>query len=410
MDPELPLWSLKTAHPKQVAFIDSRAKRKIIRAGRRGGKTTGAAILAARAFLAGKRVLYAVPTQDQADKFWYEITSTFAIPIARGLYKKNETRRYLEKVGSENRIRCKTAYNADTLRGDYADLLILDEYMLMHEGTWQDVGAPMLLDNDGDAVFIYTPPSRRTRHLSRADDPRHASKLYAKAAADETGRWAAFHFTSRDNPHISALALGELAGDMTSHSIRQEIEAEDLDDVPGALWTRAKIDETRVSSVPELNKIVVGVDPSGSAGGDACGIVVVGRSVDGHGYVLDDRTLHGSPSQWAHEAVATYHRHGADRLVAEQNFGGEMVATTISTVPDAPFVSLVTASRGKLVRAEPIAAVSEQGRFHMVGTFAALEDELVSYDGTGHSPNRLDAMVWAATELRLVLRTSQGVW
>ena len=115
----------------------------------------------------------------------------------------------------------------------------------MHEGTWADVGAPMLLDNDGDAVFVYTPPSRRTRHLSRADDPRHASKLYAKADADETGRWAAFHFTSRDNPHISAAALGELAGDMTAHSIRQEIDAEDLDDVPGALWTRSQLDADR---------------------------------------------------------------------------------------------------------------------------------------------------------------------
>lgn len=395
------LWSLKIPHSKQADFVYSPYKRKVIRAGRRGGKTTGVAILACRAFLDGKRVLYAVPTQDQADKFWYEITSTFALAIDHGLYKKNETRRYIEKVGSENRIRCKTAFNADSLRGDYADLLILDEYMLMHEGTWQDVGAPMLLDNDGDAVFIYTPPSRRTRHLSRADDPRHASKLYARAEADTSGRWAAFHFTSRDNPHISQQAVAELAADMTAQSIRQEIDADDIDDVPGALWTRANLEATRVSHPPEMERIVVAVDPSGSSGGDACGIVVAGRGVDGHGYVLDDVSLQASPSAWAHQAVAAYHRHQADRLVAESNFGGEMVATTIATVDGAPGVRLVSASRGKLVRAEPIAAQFEGFRCHLVGAFAALEDELCSYDGTGSSPNRLDALVWALTDLSI---------
>lgn len=382
----------------------------MIRAGRRGGKTTGVAILAALAFLDGKRVLYGVPTQDQADKFWYEITSTFAVAIARGLYKKNETRRYLEKVGSENRIRCKTAFNADSLRGDYADLLILDEYHLMHEGAWTDVGAPMLLDNDGDAVFIYTPPSRRTRHLSRADDPRHASKLFAKAAEDQSGRWATFHFTSRDNPHISQAAVAELAADMTVSSIRQEIDALDLDDVPGALWTRKTLDDTRVSHAPDLVRIVVGVDPSGSSGGDACGIIAAGKGVDGHGYVLDDATIQASPHGWAYQSVAAFHRLKADRMVAESNFGGEMVSTTIQTIDGAPFVHLVSASRGKIVRAEPAAAHFEQQRCHIVGSMAALEDELCSYDGTGKSPNRLDAMVWALTELGLQYPSSAGIW
>jgi Terminase RNaseH-like domain len=400
----------RTPHELQRAFIESTAKRKIIRAGRRGGKTTGVALLALRAFALGRRVLYGVPTQDQADKFWYECKTALSEAIAAGTLTKNETRRLIERPGTEQRLRCKTAFNADSLRGDYADLLILDEYQLMHEGAWQDVGAPMLLDNNGDAVFIYTPPSRRTRALSRADDPRHASKLYKKAEADTSGRWQTFHFTSRDNPYISQQAVADLAADMTSTSIRQEIDAEDLEDVPGALWSRARLDACRVSSIPELTRIVVGVDPSGSSGGDACGIVAVGRDVDGHGYVLDDATIAGSPLVWAHQAVSTYHRHDADLMVAESNFGGEMVRTTISTVEGAPYVYLVNASRGKLVRAEPIAAVSEQGRLHLVGSFPLLEDELTSYDGTGASPNRLDAMVWACTELKLVLQASPGIW
>lgn len=382
----------------------------MIRAGRRGGKTTGVAILAVTAFCAGKRVLYGVPTQDQADKFWYEVKQALAEALEAGELVRNETRRLIEVPGTEQRIRCKTAFNADSLRGDYADLLILDEYALMHEGAWTDVGAPMLLDNDGDAVFIYTPPSRRTRHLSRADDPRHASKLYARAAADTSGRWATFHFTSRDNPHISQQAVAELAADMTQASIRQEIDALDTDEVPGALWTRANLDATRVSHAPDLNRIVVAVDPSGSSGGDACGIVVVGRGVDGHGYVLDDVTIQGSPRTWAHQAVSAYHRWKADRLVAESNFGGEMVSTTIQTVDGAPSVTLIHASRGKIPRAEPIAALYENLRVHHVGTFTDLEDEQCSYDGTGTSPNRLDAAVWALTELGLTYPSSQGIW
>lgn len=402
---------LKVPHERQLDFLESPAKRKVIRAGRRGGKTTGVAILAVQAFVAGRRVLYGVPTQDQADKFWYEIKTALEPSITSGQLVKNETRRLIERPGTEQRLRCKTAFNADSLRGDYADLLILDEYQLMHEGAWQDVGAPMLLDNDGDAVFIYTPPSRRTRHLSRADDPRHAAKLYAKAEADGTGRWAAFHFTSHDNPHISAAALGELAGDMTAHSIRQEIDAEDLDDVPGALWTRSNLDATRVASIPELSHIFVGVDPSATASGDAWGIVVAGKGLDdGHGYVLADVTMHGSPRACAIEAVAAYHKFEADLIVAESNQGGEMIQTVFQTIEDAPPVRLVHASRGKLTRAEPIAALFEDRRFHLVGSYAALEDELVSYDGSPPSPNRLDALVWAATELHIGGGRGLHIW
>lgn len=402
--------TIRTAHPKQIEFIEHPAKRKVIRAGRRGGKTTGIAIMALQAFRDGKRVLYGVPTQDQADKFWYEIKLALQADIDAGRLSKNEIRRLIERPRTEQRIRCKTAFNADSLRGDYADLLILDEFALMHESAWTDVGAPMLLDNDGDAVFIYTPPSRRTRHLSRADDPRHASKLYQKAAEDDTGRWAAFHFTSRDNPHISQQAVSELASDMTQQSIRQEIEAEDRDDVPGALWTRQLLDETRVSSLPEMQRIVVGVDPSGSTAGDACGILVCGEGTDGHGYVLDDVTIQGSPRTWAMQAVAAYHRHNADRMVAEQNYGGEMVRTTIETIAGAPYVELVTASRGKTVRAEPIAAHFENSRCHLAGLFPDLEDELCSFDGTGRSPNRLDAMVWALTELDIYAQAVRSWW
>ncbi len=214
-------------HQNQQAIVESPAKRKIVRAGRRGGKTVIAARMCIQKFLAGLRPLYAAPTTDQLDTWWFEVKRSLAAPIAAGIYKKDETEHSIEKVGTTNRIRGKTAWNADTLRGDYSDFLVLDEYQLMNEDTWEVVGAPMLLDNNGDAMFIYTPPSLRSAGITKARDPRHAAKMFKAAQEDESGRWEAFHFRSHDNPYISRDALGEITKDMTPAAYRQEILAED---------------------------------------------------------------------------------------------------------------------------------------------------------------------------------------
>ena len=214
-------------HPKQKAFIESQIKRIVVRAGRRSGKTVGAAIKAVKSFVEGHRVLYAAPTSEQTERFWFEVKRALAPLIASKVFKQNDSEQFIERPGTEQRIKAKTAWNADTLRGDYADLLILDEWQLMDEDTWEVVGAPMLLDNNGDALFIYTPPSIRSAGVSKARDPRHAAKMFSDALKDTTGRWQAFHFTSQDNPFISAEALGELIQDMSRRSYRQEILAED---------------------------------------------------------------------------------------------------------------------------------------------------------------------------------------
>lgn len=188
--------TLRQPHDKQREFISSSSKRKIIRAGRRGGKTVGMAIAAIEAFLKGKRVLYAAPTTEQTGAFWAEICLALSDAIKSKVFVKNESEHYIELPGTQQRIRAKTAWNADTLRGDYADLLILDEYQLMCEDAWEIVGQPMLADHNGDAVFIYTPPSLLSAGVSKARDPRHAAKLFKKALSDTTGQWEAFHFTS----------------------------------------------------------------------------------------------------------------------------------------------------------------------------------------------------------------------
>lgn len=390
--------NLPRPHPKQRKFIESPAKRKVIRAGRRSGKTTGMAILAVRKFLEGRRVLYATPTDDQLDRFWQEVKRALQEALDAGIYYKNETKHIIERPSTENRIRAKTAWNADTLRGDYADLLVLDEYQMMDPNTWRLVGAPMLLDNNGDAVFVFT--------KRRGVKGQHADELYDRAVGDRTGRWAAFVFSSRDNPHLSTDALDDITYDMTQLAYRMEILAEDVRDNPNALWSRGTLEANRVTSHPQLARVVVGVDPPGTAEGAECGIVSVGIVKQGdevHGYVIADHSLRGSPARWGGEVVAAYNLHHADRVVGEVNNGGDMVEHTVRTADGGGLVSYkaVRASRGKAIRAEPIAALYERGLIHHVGTFGELEDQMCTWQPGDKSPDRLDALVWAATELLL---------
>lgn len=194
---------------------------------------------------------------------------------------------------------------------------------------------------------------------------------------------------------------------------RQELYSELLEVTDGALWTRARIDALRVPTRPEfLERIVVAVDPAGSSGSNASevGILVVGIGYDSHLYVLADRSGRMAPAVWAARAVEALYEFGADCIVAEKNHGGDMVEHTIRTAdPDVKIIT-VTASRGKRVRAEPVSALYEQGRAHHVGTFAELEDQLVSWTGAPgeRSPDRMDALVWAAFEL-IVKEMAQAV-
>ena len=388
---------LPTPHEKQLEFISSPAKRKVVRAGRRGGKTVGVSIFSTERFLSGARILYATPTAEQINRFWVTVTRALQEPIDAGVFYKNETEHIIELPGTEQRIRAKTAWNADTLRGDYADILIMDEWQLMNEDAWGVVGAPMLLDNNGDAVFVYTPPSLHSRSTTKANDPQHAAKLYKRAAEDKSGRWATFNFTSMDNPYLSRVALDEITKDMTNLAYRMEILAEDVDEVPGALWTREAIEKSRVLKTPDtMDVLVVAVDPSATSTGDEAGIITGGRSGEDF-YTIADDSIQGSPLVWATAAVTAYHRHSADYIVAESNQGGEMVSQVISQVdPNVP-VKLVHASRGKATRAEPCAAIAEKGHDHHVGVFEKLEDELCLWVQGDTSPNRLDAKVWMMT-------------
>jgi phage terminase large subunit-like protein len=206
------------------------------------------------------------------------------------------------------------------------------------------------------------------------------------------------------SPAFLDAVIGRYAGTRLG---RQEIDGEIIEERSDALWTRAMIEAARVDVAPELMRIVVGIDPPASAreGADACGIVAAGRAQDGCVYVLADVSAQGlSPDAWAMRAIALYRRLQADAIVAEVNQGGDMVGAVLRNVDAAVPVKTVHATRGKYVRAEPVAALYAQGRVkHVRPPMIELEDQLCDFsaDGlsAGGSPDRLDALVWAVTEL-----------
>ena len=194
---------------------------------------------------------------------------------------------------------------------------------------------------------------------------------------------------------------------------RQELDGELLEDIEGALWSRSLLEACReVVSTEEVVRIVIGVDPPASARGDECGIVVAGITASGAAKVLDDCSIPGaSPESWARAVAGAMTKWQADRVVAEANQGGDMVESVLRAADCQMPIKLVHASKGKVARAEPVAALYEAGRVRHVGQFARLEDQLCglmaggAYEGPGRSPDRADALVWALTELMLGLRS-----
>lgn len=292
-----------------------------------------------------------------------------------------------------------TLYNAtepDQLRGPQHDLAWADELAKWQyaRDTWDQLQFGMRL-GDRPLVAITTTP--RPIPLIReiiAD----ARTVTTRGKTTENAGNLATSFMDQMKAKYDGTRLG-----------RQELDGEILDDVPGALWTRAMLERATVDQVPEMARIVIAVDPSGTSGadddGDEIGIVAAGRGVDGRGYVLEDLSCKLSPDAWARRAIEAYYRHGADRLVAERNFGGAMVASVIRTADRNISYKEVTASRGKSARAEPVAALYEQGRVSHVRGLAALEDQMTlmtmqGFSGEG-SPDRVDAVVWALTEVML---------
>lgn len=287
-----------------------------------------------------------------------------------------------------------SADEPERLRGPQCEAFWSDEIAAWRFGqdAWDNLLFGFRLGNDPRGVITTTPKPIQLLRDIIAD--RHTFVTRASSYENRTNLAPAFFDA------IIRKYEGTRLG-------RQELDAELLEDIPGALWTRDMIDRTRIklSDVQWglMLRIVVAIDPAVSAGenSDNTGIVVAGLTDTGHVIVIEDLTCKESPLRWAEIAVAAYRRYKADRIIGEVNNGGDLVEGNIRAVSANVSYRAVRASRGKMVRAEPVAALYEQRRVHHIGAFQSLEDEMCSFVPgiRGKSPDRMDALVWAVTDL-----------
>lgn len=296
-----------------------------------------------------------------------------------------------------------TAEEPDELRGPQHDGAWCDELAKWQypQDTWDNLMMGLRLGTNPRAVVTTTPkPTPLVKQLAR----------------DKTGSVVVTTGSTSENLDNLSPAFRQIIARYEGTRLgRQELEAELLEDVEGALWTLGNIEAHRVASAPEtLKQVVVGVDPAVTAteSSDETGIVVVGKGTclcktdaegkpkpEDHYFVLADRTVKAPPAQWAAQVALAYHDHKAGFVVAEANNGGEMVRQVIRNMDNALPVKIVHASRGKLTRAEPVSLLYEQGKVHHVGAFPALEDQMVTWVPGDDSPDRMDALVWAVTPI-----------
>lgn len=294
-----------------------------------------------------------------------------------------------------------SADEPDRIRGRQSDLIWCDELAAWrYPESFDQLMLGFRLGEDPRCVITTTPkPTPLIKQLvARA----HPEKGDGTVALTRESTYDNLHNLA---PAFAAEIIARYEGTRLG---RQELLAEILDDLEGALWKRDQLEGLRVrqADLPAFVRIVVGVDPSGGVA--ETGIVVAGLGVDGHGYVLDDCSCEGSPNLWGVAVIDAMDKYSGDRIVAEVNQGGAMVSSTIRTVRESAPIRTVHASRGKMARAEPVAALYEQRKVHHVGAFTTLEDQMCGWEPTGNqpSPDRLDALVWALTDLMIGQRES----
>lgn len=365
-----------------------------ILAGRGWGKSRTGAETVRQWIKTNKRVNLIGATSDDARDIMIEGESgilEICPPDERPIYRASK-RRLEWPNGARSLIF--TADEPERLRGKQHYKIWADEVAAWrYPEAWDQAMMGLRLGSSPQAVVTTTPKPVKLI-LELMNDPRNV--ITRGTTYDNAGNLARGFYE-----YVIKKYEGTRLG-------RQELNAEILSDVAGSLWKRPKIDENRVASCPALSRIVVGVDPSASSDGSEAGIITAGKVGDEY-YTLADDSLQGPPEKWGYAAVLAYVRSRADCIVAEKNNGGEMVASVINQavinarakgdkIGNVP-IKLVWASRGKETRAEPISSIAAQGRDHHVGFFPNLEDELCTWVPGEKSPNRLDAKVWAYTDL-----------
>ena len=388
-------WETDLARPEQLPGDNEDWSIYLYLAGRGAGKTRTAAEWLAWEALSRNNTRWAIvaPTFSDVRDVCAEGESGI-INILRSYGVLSDYNRSQGAIALTNgsRIKLFSADEPDRLRGPQHHGAWCDELAAWrYPDTWDQLQFGLRLGDHPKTIITTTPrPIPLIRNLSERTDG--TVKVVRGSTFDNAA-------------NLAPQALLELKARYDGTRLgRQELYGEVLEDTEGALWTRALIEEARIrpEDAPPYYRIVVALDPAVTSGesSDETGIIVAGATPDGHYYILEDATMKGSPELWARKAVELYRKWKCDRIVAEVNNGGDMVEAVLRQVDSTIPYRKVTASRGKKVRAEPVSALSEQKRLHMVGGFSKLEDELVSWQpDSNESPDRMDAMVWAITEL-----------
>lgn len=386
-------WQL-SARPNQLPPMDTDWLIWLLLAGRGFGKTRAGAEFVRAEVEAGRARRIALVTSTAADGRDVVVegeSGLLAISTAwqRPTYEPSK-RRLTWPNGAIATLY--SAEEADRLRGPQHDLAWADELAAWSDpAAWDMLMFGLRLGKRPRAVVTTTPrPTKLIRELVKREGQ---DVVISRGSTQENAANLAPAFLAEIVRRYQGTRLG-----------RQELDAELLEDVVGALWQREWIDQTRLAEAPELIRIVVAIDPATTSGEDAdeTGIVVAGIDADYHGYILADLSGRYPPHEWAAKAIGAYHRYKADCIVAEVNQGGEMVESVIRQIdPNVSFRS-VHASRGKVTRAEPVAALYEQARVHHVGSLPALEDQMCAFTAdidrkSAGSPDRVDALVWGVS-------------
>ena len=385
---------LQKPHQSQKPFVFSESKRIAVNAGRQSGKTSGLAIRAVKRFIEGKSVNYYAPSADQTANFMRYVRAMLlpAIDAGKVTVVTSPHGRVATPSNIDARINARTISDPDSARGDTCDEVLVDEAAHVDPYAVTSVLPPMVATRNGSIILASTPTSILKEPKFRGDK-RWFNKLFASS-----DKWEKHTFKSQDNPAMTQEAYDTMTSTMSELEIRIECNAEIVDESPYALWKRENIIHRKAPET--LARVVVGVDPSGSSNGGTTGIVASAYA-DSKYYILEDHSMSGTPHEWGKAVIDAYHTHKADAIVVERNYGGEMCKANIHAIDDSVYVREVVATRGKAIRAQPIATLyeTEEQVFHD-HSMTELEEQMCLWqpDFTW-SPDRLDALVWGMTYL-----------
>jgi len=392
---------LSYTEPQIEIFFETDVKFLVVTKGRRFGLTHGAGKAFIEWAIEGKRLLWGDTINSNIDRY----VQRYIEPDLKKNeipYKWNAQKKELRIL--DGHIDFRSADIPQNWEGFGYDIIFLNEAGIILKDPYLFTNAvlPMLMDFPNSRLIAGGVPKGKIGK----DGKTHAFYKMAQAGIANQKGYKHLNYSSYDNPLLRNEDIDQLKDEinrMNPDMVKQEIYGQFVDNAGGLLWDELIIERQRITKAPELTRIIVSIDPavSKTMQSDETGIIVLGKSANGHIYILEDLSGKYSPNEWATVAYQAFKRWDADCYVAEKNQGGDMVQTVIRQVDERGRIILVTATKGKALRAEPIYSLYEQGKVWHVGMFPHLESQMATFnpDSNAGSPDRVDALVHGATEL-----------